>query len=247
MIPPRPERTSDQPTWLASADTADGWLAAPMRGERNAVRWRRALAGDFAELAHLADALEPDADRVPLDDGQLADLRGRASAAGRLAIDAVLADLALLREHGHAPTFELLRRYERDADPDLPVDVHSFHVDTANVPTETILCTYHGDPSEVLPRALATRRVDEPALRARLRQRFVATGEADDEAAFAAWLLENAFALHYAPLPGAEPFACGRGELWRLAVDHPGSTTVACIHRAPPHRADAGPRLLLIS
>jgi len=233
----------DDPHWLVSADTARAWLTAPMRGERNAVRWRRTLVGDFAELAHLADALEPHADRVPLDEEQLADLRGRASAAGRLAIDAVLADLALLREHGHEPTFELLRRYERDADPDLPVDVHSFHVDTANAPAETILCTYHGDPSEVLPRALATRRVDEPAVHARLRQRF----GAGDEAAFAAWLVEHAFALHYAPLPGAEPFACGRGELWRLAVDHPGSATVACIHRAPPHRADDGPRLLLIS
>lgn len=243
MIPSLPERTSEQPTWLASADTADGWLAAPLRGERNAVRWRRALAGDFAELARLADALEPSADRVPLDAARLAELRGYASAAGRLAIDGVLADLALLREHGHAPTFELLRRYERDADPDLPVDVHSFHVDTANAPTETILCTYHGDASEVLPRADALRRVDEPALRARLRQRF---GDGDDEV-FAAWLLEHAFALHYAPLPGARPFACGRGELWRLAVDHPGSATAACIHRAPPPRDDAGPRLLLIS
>lgn len=231
------------PHWLVSADTASDWIASPMRGDRNAVRWRRALVGDFAELAHLAGALEPDAARVPLDDAQLADLRGRASAAGRVAIDAVVADLALLREHGHSPTFELLRRYERDADPDLPVDVHSFHVDTANAPTETILCTYHGDASEVLPRALAIRRVDEPALRTRLRQRF----GAGDEAAFAAWLVEHAFALHYAPLPGAAPFACGRGELWRLAVDHPGSATAACIHRAPPTRAGAGPRLLLIS
>lgn len=233
----------DDPLWLVSTDTAGEWLRAPMRGERNAVRWRRTLVGDFAELAHLADALEPHADRVPLDDAQLVALRANASAAGRLAIDAVRADLALLREHGHAPTFELLRRYERDPDPDLPVDVHSFHVDTANAPAETILCTYHGDPSEVLPRALATRRVDEPALRARLRQRF---GDGDD-AAFEAWLVEHAFALHYAPLPGAAPFACGRGELWRLAVDHPGSAAVACIHRAPPHRADAGSRLLLIS
>lgn len=243
MIPSQPERTSDQPHWLVSADTARAWLTAPMRGERNAVRWRRTLAGDFAELAHLANALEPHADRVPLDEELLAALKARASAAGRLAIDAVLADLALLREHGHAPTFELLRCYERDADPDLPVDVHSFHVDTANAPTETILCTYHGDASEVLPRAMAVRRVDAPELRARLRRRF---GDGD-EAAFEAWLVEHAFALHYAPLPGAAPFACGRGELWRLAVDHPGSVAVACIHRAPPHRADAGPRLLLIS
>jgi len=231
------------PLWLVSTDTAGEWLRAPMRGERNAVRWRRTLDCDFAELAHLADALEPDAERVPLDDAQLAALRANASVAGQLAIDAVLADLGLLREHGHEPTFELLRRYERDPDPDLPVDVHSFHVDTANAPAETILCTYHGDPSEVLPRALATRRIDEPELRARLRRRF---GDGD-EVAFAAWLVENAFALHYAPLPGAAPFACGRGELWRLAVDHPGSAATACIHRAPPHRADAGPRLLLIS
>lgn len=231
------------PHWLGTADTAGEWLALPLLGERNAVRWRRTLAGDFAELARLADTLEADADRVALDDAQLALLHERASTAGRVAIDAVRADLVLLRECGHAPTFELLRRYERDPDPDLSVDVHSFHVDTATAPTETILCTYHGDPSEVLPRADALRRVDEPTLRARLRQRF---GDGDDEA-FAAWLLENAFALHYAPRPGAQPLACGRGELWRLAVDHPGGAAAACIHRAPPPRAGAGPRLLLIS
>jgi hypothetical protein len=45
------------PLWLGTADTASEWLTVPMRDERNAVRWRRALAGDFTEFARLADAL----------------------------------------------------------------------------------------------------------------------------------------------------------------------------------------------
>lgn len=235
--------TPQDPPWLASAASAEQFFALELRGERNAVRWRRSLVGDFAALACLAAALD-DADRVPLDDETLAALRPCAAPATQAAIDFVLADLALLREHGHEPSLELLRRYERDPDPDLPVDVHSFHVDTANAPVETILCTYFGAPSEVLARDDAERCVDEPALRARLRQRFEVGGGGDD-AAFAAWLAEHAFDLHFRMRAGAAPFAFARGELCRLAVQHPGAAAPACIHRAPP--SDGTPRLLLIS
>lgn len=241
-----PAGTSDtpiDPPWLASVASAERFFATPLHGERNAARWRRPLVGDFAELARLAASLD-DADRVPLDDATLATLRHDAAPAACAAIDFVLADLALLRAHGHQPSFELLRRYERDPDPDLPVDVHSFHVDTANAPVETILCSYFGAPSEVLAREDAVRRVDEPALRARLRQRFEVGGGGDD-AAFAAWLAEHAFDLHYRPREGSAPFAFGRGELCRLAVLHPSAEAFACVHRAPP--PDGVPRLLLIS
>jgi len=238
-----PAGTSDSPhdpPWLASVDSAERFFATPLRGERTAVRWRRPLVGDFAELARLAASLD-DADRVPLDDATLTTLQRDAAPAVRAAIEFVLADLALLRAHGHEPSFELLRRYERDPDPDLPVDVHSFHVDTANAPVETILCTYFGAPSEVLAREDARRCVDEPVLRARLRQRF----GAGDDAAFSAWLAEHAFDLHFRMRAGAAAFAFVRGELCRLVVQHPGAAAPACIHRAPPK--DDVPRLLLIS
>lgn len=241
-----PAGTSDTPTdppWLASVASAEPFFATPLQGERNAVRWRRPLVGDFDGLARLAAAFD-DADRVPLDDAALATLRRGAPPAVRAAIDFVLADLALLRVHGHEPSFELLRRYERDLDPDLPVDVHSFHVDTANAPVETILCTYFGAPSEVLAREDARRCVDEPVLRGHLRQRFELDGGGDD-AAFAAWLAEHAFDLHFRMRAGAAAFAFARGELCRLAVQHGEAAAPACIHRAPP--ADGTPRLLLIS
>lgn len=229
--------------WFAAADAAAAWLRLPFAGERNAVCWRRRPAGDFDEVARLAGALDADADRLPLDDDALTRLHSSATAAGRLAITTLREDLRLLREHGHAPGLELLRRYRRDGDLDLPTDVHSFHVDSATVPTETILCTYAGPATEVLPRAQAVRCVDQPALRARLRRRF---GDGDD-AAFVAWLAEHAFDLHFVPRPGAVPWRCGPGELWRLAVQHPGVAVQACVHRAPPAPEGASPRLLLIS
>lgn len=232
------------PPWLASVASAERFFATPLRGEHNAVRWCRPLIGDFAGLAQLAATLD-DADRVPLDDDALAALRPTAPLVVQAAIDFVLADLVRLRVHGHEPSFELLRRYERDPDPDLPVDVHSFHVDTANAEVETILCTYFGAPSEVLARTDATRCVDEPSLRARLRTRFE-DGGGHGDAAFARWLGEHAFDLHYRMRPGAMPFAFARGELCRLAVQHPGAATPACIHRAPAADGHT-PRLLLIS
>ncbi len=39
----------------------------------------------------------------------------------------------------------------------------------------------------------------------------------------------------------------GLGNLWRIAVDYPGSPVPPCIHRAPITRPGRPPRLLLIS
>ena len=85
----------------------------------------------------------------------------------------------------------------------------------------------------------------DAALRARLRTRFE-DGGGHGDAAFARWLGEHAFDLHYRMRPGAMPFAFARGELSRLAVQHPGAATPACIHRAPAADGHT-PRLLLIS
>jgi hypothetical protein len=232
-------------TWLATVTTAEAFFATPFAGDRQTVRWTRLLPGDFAEVARLADTIDRGAERVPLDDDTLATLRRHAHPDGCAAIDALLLDLELLRQHGHEPDLEWLRRYRRDDDPDLPTDVHSFHVDRADVPTETVLCTYYGPASEVLPRRDARRRVDEAALRARLRARFAAEQSADDgEHAFVAWLAERSYDLHFAARDGAAPLAFDTFDLCRLAVQHPGSAVAACVHRAP---AAAGARLLLIS
>jgi hypothetical protein len=46
-------------------------------------------------------------------------------------------------------------------------------------------------------------------------------------------------------MPDAKPLRLGLGQLWRLAVDHPGSLVLPCIHRAPEEQPGEK-RLLLI-
>jgi hypothetical protein len=68
----------------------------------------------------------------------------------------------------------------------------------------------------------------------------------EDDGEFREALREHCFDLHYAPLPHARPYSFGVANLWRIAVDWPGSSVPACIHRAPePGKGDSR-RLLLI-
>jgi hypothetical protein len=63
---------------------------------------------------------------------------------------------------------------------------------------------------------------------------------------FEEFMRENCYDLHYAPSGGTVPFSFGIGNLWRIAVEYPGSPVPPCLHRAPA--APSGqPRLLLIS
>ena len=134
--------------------------------------------------------------------------------------------------------------YPRDEQPGpVPTDVFSFHADSAPVEADTWLCTYHGAPSEGLRNDEAQRRVDVPETRAALLKLF---GGKDDND-FRAWLNENCYDLHYAPVPSAQPFSFGVGHLWRIAVDWPGSPVPPCLHRAPETFPGQPPRLLLIN
>jgi hypothetical protein len=85
--------------------------------------------------------------------------------------------------------------------------------------------------------------VEHPATRTALLQRF---GGPDDDR-FRAFLTENCYDLHYAPLPSARPYSFGVGNLWRIAIEYPGCPVPPCIHRAPATAPGAPPRLLLIS
>ncbi len=214
-------------------------VSTPLDGGVNALCWTRTLPGDFGEVVRLLDVRSG---LLALDEARLEALP--ASAAGRTAIAVLLEDLRRLRELGLDPSLDCIRDYPRDdAGRIVPTDVHSFHVDRATGPADTYLCTYHGPASEGLRNDEARARVDVPETRAALLAQF---GGRDD-AAFRQHLAESSMDLHYVPLPGAQPYSFGLGNLWRVAVDYPGSPVPPCIHRAPPPRPGDPPRLLLIS
>jgi hypothetical protein len=214
-------------------------VAARFEDGVNALCWPRTLAGDFGEVLDLLGGGEG---IVTLDEARLRTLP--ASAAGRVAIDVLLADLRLLREQDRDPALNCIHGYPRDEDPGpVPTDVFSFHADSAPVEADTWLCTYHGPASEGLRNDQARRRVDVAETRAELLRLF--GGEDNDD--FREHLKENCYDLHYAPVVEAQPFSFGLGHLWRIACDWPGSPVPPCIHRAPATLPGQPPRLLLIS
>lgn len=205
----------------------------------NALCWQRALPEGFDEIVqHLAE-----------DDGMttLDELRLRSlplGAAGKSAVEYLLADQQLLQSRGLSPLLDCIHAYPRDEDPEgLATDVYSFHADSATTQADTWLCTYHGPSSEGLRNDEARRHIDLPGTRAKLLELF--GGEDDD--GFAEYLQECCYDLHYAPTAGAQPFSFGLGNLWRIAVEYPGSPVPPCIHRAPATVPGELPRLLLIS
>ena len=217
----------------------DELLTTPFADGVNALCWPRTLAGDFGEVVARIGGGEGIA---ILDDARLHSLS--LSAAGRAAIEILLEDQRRLREHDRDPVLNCIHGYPRDEE-EGPVrtDVFSFHADSAPVEADTWLCTYHGPSSEGLRNDEARRRVDIAETRAELLRLF--GGKDDDD--FREYLREHCYDLHYAPVPQARPFSFGLGNLWRLAVDWPGSPVPPCIHRAPETQPGDPPRLLLIS
>jgi len=214
-------------------------VTASFTGGINALCWPRSLAGNFAEVVERLGAGEG---IVTLDDERLQTLQ--VSAEGRVAIEQMLADQERLRALDREPVLNCIHAYPRDEDSEaVATDVFSFHADSAPVEADTWLCTYYGPPSEGLRNEEARRRVDIPETRAELLRLY---GGADDED-FCEWLNDHCYDLHYAPLPGAQPYSFGLGNIWRIAVEWPGSLVPPCVHRAPEHSASEPPRLLLIS
>ncbi len=208
----------------------------PFDGAINAICWTRTLNGDFAEIVNKVTLTE---NITVLNQEELGALE--LSEAGQLAREIILHDLQLLTAHGAAPSLNLIRCYDRDEGyPLFPTDVYSFHADRSPVPTDTFLCTYFGAPSEILPNAQAQQKVLVPEIRAALKKLY-----GGDEDGFDAFLSDHFFDLHYQATPGAKPVSLGAGNLWRLAIDHPGSRVLPCIHRAPEEKTGQL-RLLLI-
>lgn len=213
--------------------------ATPLADGVNALCWERTLAGDFGEVVRMLGAGEG---IVTLDEARLRALP--LSEAGRAAVDVMLADLQLLRERDLDPALNCIHGYPRDEDAGpVATDVFSFHADSAPVAADTWLCTYFGPPSEGVCNEDAMRRVDIPETRAELLRQF----DGGDDEDFKTYLSEHCYDLHYVAAPQARPFSFGVGNLWRIAVEYPGSPVPPCIHRAPATSPGQPPRLLLIS
>lgn len=212
------------------------FISTTFQGDVNAICWSRQLVGDFEEIIKLAEQTE---NITVLDEGDL--LKLNLSEQGILARDIIINDLKLLKELGASPTLNIIKYYERDEDnPFFPTDVYSYHVDRSPIPTDTILCTYFGAASDIIPNSQAIQKIAVPEIRESLKQAFNGT---DEE--FELYLTEHFFDLHYQAKENAQPTNLGIGHIWRLAVDHPESKVLPCVHRAPKEN-NGEPRLLLI-
>jgi hypothetical protein len=211
-------------------------VSTSFQGERNAICWSRTLLGDFSEIVNKVTLNE---NMSVLEEDEIRALT--LSKQGQLARETLLNDLRLLTEHGASPTLNLIKYYERDdAYPFFPTDVYSFHVDRSPIPTDTFLCTYHGESSFIVPNAQAEQKVLIPEIRAQLKKLY---GGADE--GFEDFLTEHFFDLHYQAKPKARPISLGLSHVWRLAVDHPESNVLPCVHRAPEEK-NGQTRLLMI-
>jgi len=211
-------------------------VSTPFNGAINAICWTRKLAGDFSEIVKKV-ALSGNITEI--DQEELCELQ--LSEQGQLARDILLNDLKLLKAHGASPVLNVINHYDRDDTyPFFSTDVYSFHVDRSPIPTDTFLCTYYGESSEILPNSQGQKKVLIPEIRDELKKLYHGADEG-----FESFLSEHFFDLHYQATPDARPISLGIGNLWRLAVDHPESQVPPCLHRAPKEKPGEN-RLLLI-
>lgn len=224
------------PNLIPSVATFNEFVSTPFYSDFNAIYWSRPLRGDFAEIVNNLELRE---NITVIDQEDLLNLD--LSEQGQIARGFILTDLNLLRAQGASPSLNLIKFYERDHSfPLFPTDVYSFHVDRSPIPTDTFLCTYFGESSEILPNSQAEQKILVPEIRAELKK--LHKGKDED---FESFLTEHFFDLHYQAKPNANPICVPLGYLCRLAVDHPESKSLPCIHRAPTEK-DGQFRLMLI-
>ena len=226
-------QTSNQIKYVSNFDEL---ISTPFEGGINAICWSRNLLVDFSEIV---EKIEFSENMVELDEEYLCDLD--LTAEGKHAREVILSDLKNLISVGASPVLNVIKYYERDDSfPFFSTDVYSFHVDRSPIPTSTFLCTYYGECSEIVPNSQANQKVLIPEIRQELQNMY--DGEEED---FESFLSENFFDLHYQANPDAQIVNLGIGQIWRLAVDHPESQVLPCLHRAPNEKSGQK-RLLLI-
>ncbi|MBK9591588.1 MAG: hypothetical protein IPO32_08780 [Crocinitomicaceae bacterium] len=208
----------------------------PFQGVINAICWKRELKGDFSEIVN---KIELDGNITEIDPENLLELQ--LNEEGQLAREILLNDFNLLKEYGAAPAINIIKQYDRDeTHVFFPTDVYSYHVDRSPIPGATFLCTYYGAPSEIITNAQVQQKIRVPEIRNQLEKLYTGSPEG-----FESFLSEHFFDLHYQPLLNAQPISLGLGHLWRLAIDHPESKVLPCVHRAPVEK-DGELRLLMI-
>jgi len=211
-------------------------ISTPFQKEINAICWTRKLVGDFSEIVQ---RVELNGNMTELNQDELRELK--LSEQGQLAREIILNDLELLTAQGASPILNVIKCYERDEiDSFFPTDVYSYHVDRSPIPTDTFLCTYFGESSEIIPNSQVEQKILIPEIRAELKKLFGGSDEG-----FESFLSEYFFDLHYQAKPNAHPIKLGLGHLWRLAIDHPESKVPPCVHRAPKEK-NGEKRLLMI-
>ncbi len=209
---------------IKSVNNFQELVSAHFNGNTNVLIWTRQLIGDFSEIVH---KIEVEENMVELHTDELIKLE--LSEQGQLARKILLSDMNALETHGAAPTLNLIKCYERDDSyPIFPTDVYSWHVDRSPIPADTILCTYYGATSEILPNAHGIQKVLIPEMRDELKKLY--QGAEED---FELFLSEHFFDLHYHAQSELQLIKLGLGHMCRLAIDHPGSKVLPCVHRAP--------------
>ncbi len=211
-------------------------ISQPFHEKINAMCWKRELVGDFSEIVQ---KVKLEGNIIELSTDQLRSIQ--LSDQGQLARETILNDLQLLKDYGASPVLNVIQYYDRDdAIPFFPTDVYSFHVDRSPIPTDTFLCTYHGESSEIIPNSQVTQKIHIPEIREELKKLYNGP-----EQGFESFLTEYFFDLHYQEKPDSQTIKLGIGQLWKLAIDHPESKVPPCIHRAPIEKKGEN-RLLLI-